>query len=227
MYNYFLWNGISSLQYGWVKETPFPTASMMQFEYTTIPNRSTPLATCKNIRDTTSISFELQLKNRQGYESVYSWLNGGNAQGTLIVSDDVTKYYNATCTNVSPNYMNYNISSINIEFTCEPFRYSVDNNPIVINGSTSIEVGGNYYSEPKIKVYGNGNGNLIVNGGTLALYVSEYLTIDTGRLLAYKDNVVALSQTAGDLPRFQVGMNTISFNGSITSPEVYKNERWL
>jgi phage-related protein len=103
----------------------------------------------------------------------------------------------------------------------------VDNNPIVINGSTSIEVGGNYYSEPKIKVYGNGNGNLIVNGGTLALYVSEYLTIDTGRLLAYKDNVVALSQTAGDLPRFQVGMNTISFNGSITSLEVYKNERWL
>lgn len=225
--SYFIWNGISSKDYGILKFPPVPQSATMNFEYTSIAGRSTPIVLSLQTRNTISLTFTLQVKDFSKYNQVYAWLNGADKQGKLIVSNDLGKYYKATCTTVKASEMSLRFSSINITFTCEPFRYSMENEPIIVTGSTSINVDGNYYSEPIIKVYGNGNGNLIVNGDTLAVYVSEYLTIDTSRLLAYKDNVVALSQTAGTLPRLQVGDNTIDFNGGITSLEVYKNERWL
>lgn len=227
MFNYFIWNGISSLEYGWIKETPFPVGSMMQFEYKSIPNKSTPLVLSKKNREKTTLSFELQLKNRSGYDYIYSWLNNGNNQGELIISDDLKKYYKATCLSATSKYQNYNISSVNVTFDCEPFRYNTNKEPIILTQNQTINVGGNYYSEPKIKIYGNGNGNLSVNGSNLLVYVDNYLTVDTERLLAYKDNIVVLSQTAGPLPTLQIGENTISFSGGISKLEIYKNERWL
>lgn len=225
--NYFIWNGISSLIFGWIKELPFPFSSMMNFEYTSVPNYSTPIVICKNTRNKITISVELQLKDRNGYNEVYSWLNNENKQGALILSDDLQKFYKATCSSVKVNYKTYNISSININFDCFPFRYAVDNQPIVLNESSTINVDGNYYSEPKIKLYGSGNGILTINNESIAVWIDEYLTLDTERLIAYKDNTVALQQTIGNFPYLQVGENTISWSGGITSVEITKNERWL
>lgn len=224
--SYFIWNGISSKEYGVLKNPSVPSGSMNDFEYISIPNR-VPIAKSLKTRQNTKISFLLQFNNRKVYDYLYSWLNNGNREGVLIVSDDLTKYYKATCTSVTTNYMSLRFSSVDITFTCVPFRYSIDNEPILLESNGTVNVGGNYYSEPRIKIYGNGSGTLAVNGVNLSVYVDSYLTVDTERLLAYKDNVVALSQTAGVLPTFQVGANTIAFNGGISKVEIYKNERWL
>lgn len=227
IYNYFLWNGISSLNFGWIKELPFPFSSMMNFEYTSIPGYSTSIVTCKNTRNKITISIELQLKDRNGYNEVYSWLNNENKQGTLILSDDLQKFYKATCSSVKTNYKTYNISSININFDCFPFRYSVSNQPTKLSESSIITVDGNYYSEPKIVVYGSGNGNLIVNDEIINVSVDDYVVLDTELGLAYKDNAISMFQTAGDFPKLYPGENSIYWNGGITSVEVFKNERWL
>lgn len=227
IYNYFLWNGISSLKFGWIKELPFPFSSMMNFEYTSIPGYSTSIVTCKNTRNKITISVELQLKDRNGYNEVYSWLNNENKQGTLILSDDLQKFYKATCSSVKVNYKTYNMSSININFDCFPFRYAVNNQSVTLSESGTITVDGNYYSEPKIVVYGSGNGNLIVNDEIINVSVDDFIVLDTELGLAYKDNIISMSQTAGNLPFLNSGNNAISWNGGITSIEIFKNERWL
>jgi phage-related protein len=124
--------------------------------------------------------------------------------------------------------MSLRFSSIDITFTCAPFRYSVDNEPIAMASGGTIEVGGNYYAEPKIKVYGDGTGYLTTNGDTFTLYVAKYIVLDSERLIAYNENNdVAVSATVGSFPMLQVGTNSISWSGGITSLEVTKNERWL
>lgn len=225
--SYFVWNGISSEKFGILKQEPYPASNCMNFEYVSIKDRNFALKT--NSRNTIKISMELQIKDTSVYDYIYAWLNNGNSQGELILSKDLKKYYKATCSISTPSYISKRFSSVTISFTCIPFRYSVDNSYIELtSGATStIEVSGNYYSEPKIIVYGNGNGIITVNGKTVSLYVNEYLTLDSERLLAYKDNTVYLNQMIGNFPKFQVGENTISFDGSITSLKIFKNERWL
>lgn len=228
LYNYFIWNDISSLEYGWIKETPFPVSATQNFEYTSVPKRDMLLTINKHTRNKVSLSFELQLKDRKKYDYVYAWLNGANKQGKLIISDDTDKFYYATCSSIKPKYQVYNISTITITFDCQPFRYSTNDEPITLSTNSSINVSGNYYCEPKIKVHGSGSGNLTVNGSTLQLYnIDNYYIVDSEKMIVYRDNTVYLNQTFGNLPKFQVGSNSISFDGGITSLEIWKNERWL
>ena len=224
---YFIWNDIKSNIYGYLEKTPFPEFSPTNFDIQYIPKRSTPLILTKNTRNKVTISVNLQRVNRKNYPSLYSWLNNGNHIGKLIICDDLTKYYKAICTSVKPTHSSYDFSSVAITFDCFPYRYTVDNTAIITTNATTIKVDGSYYSEPTIKIYGNGNGTLTINNISISVYVDGYLTIDSERLLAYKDNVVCLSQMAGTFPIFQIGNNSISFSGGITSLEIHKNERWL
>lgn len=227
-YNYFIWNNISSLEYGWIKETPFPSSSTQNFEYTAIPKTDMLLVVNKFTRNKISLSFELQLKDRQKYNYVYAWLNGANKQGKLIISDDLNKFYYATCSSIKPKYQKYNISTLTITFDCQPFRYNINDELISLSTNSSINVGGNYYSEPKIKAVGSGSGNIVINNTTLQLYnIDGYYIVDSEKKVVYKDNTIYLNQTIGTLPIFQVGNNSVSFDGGITSLEIWKNERWL
>lgn len=225
--SYFIWNGVYSNQYGILKHPPVPQSAPMNFEYVSITGRNTPIARSLKTRNSISLTFNLQLKDFSKYNEVYAWLNGADSQGKLIVSNDLGKYYKATCTTIKASEMSLRFSSISITFTCEPFRYSTNTSVILLDSSGTIAVGGNYYSEPIIKINGSGNGVLTVNSSSLTVYVDSYLVVDSEKLLAYKGNTVLLNQTSGNLPRFQVGSNSISFSGGITSLEVQKNERWL
>lgn len=227
-YNFFIWANINSLRYGFLEQTPFPVANAMNFSTQCVPFRSTPIFLKENIRQTITISASLGLTNRKVYDEIYSWLFNNNELSNLIFSTDLDKCYRALCKSVTPSYKNYSISSLNINFECFPYRYDVHNAPITINSpSSTLVVNGNYYSEPCIKIYGNGNGTITINNIAISVYVDGYLTLDSERLLAYKDNIVCLNRMAGNFPLLQVGENSISFDGGITSLEITKNERWL
>lgn len=224
---YFIWNGIKSNTYGYLEKTPFPEFSPNNFDIQYIPKLSTPLILSKNTRNKVTISVNLQRVNRKNYLNLYAWLNGNNQIGNLVLCDDLTKYYKAICTSVKPTHNSYDFSSVAITFDCFPFRYAVSNQPITLSESGTITVDGNYYSEPKIVVYGSGNGNLIVNDAVINISLNDYIILDTELGLAYKDNVISMSQTAGNFPTLNPGENSISWNGGVTSVEVFKNERWL
>lgn len=224
---YFVWNDIKSNIYGYLEKTPFPELSLNDFDIQYVPNRSTPIITSKHTRSKITISVNLQRVPRDKYSSLYSWLNGNNEMGRLVICDDLTKYYKAICTSVKPTHVSYNYSTVAITFDCYPYRYAIDDTAILITSQSTIDVQGGYYAEPIIKIHGSGNGTVTVNGKNVSVYVDDYLTLDSERLLAYKDNVVCLNQMVGSFPALQVGSNTISFDGGITSLEIFKNERWL
>lgn len=226
-YNFFIWANINSSKYGFLEQTPFPVASAMDFSTQCVPFKSTPSFLKENIRQTVNVSVTLGLTNRNVYDEIYPWLFNNNELSNLIFSSDLNKCYKAICKSATPSYKNYNVSSLKIDFECFPYRYNVQNIPLTISSTSTIIVEGNYYSEPCIKINGNGNGTITINNNTISVYVDGYLTLDSERLLAYKDNVVCLNQIVGKFPVFQVGENSVSFDGGITSLEILKNERWI
>lgn len=223
--SWFKFNGISSKDLGLIvtKIDPSPQTSFV-YEEINIPNKLTP--NLKPISYLKMVTFNpIEVVNiHDNLSDIYSVYTGF---GNLITSLDETKYYKCWVSQLKPTKISRFYNQISIQIYGMPFAYDINNTPIILSQNDTITVNGSIYSEPKIKIYGNGNGILTVNGSELSVYIDEYLTVDTERLLVYKDNVVCLQQTVGTLPHFQVGENVISWSGGITSLEITKNERWL
>lgn len=200
-----------------------PQQTAITYETIKIPNRLVPILQRASSLDLLSISIDVFNCSDNLY-NIYSCLSG---YGTLITSLDDTKYYKCWVSQLQPNKIFNFYNEISINFNALPFAYVIEDTPTVLSSGGSINVKGSIYSEPIIKIYGSGNGTITVNGVTTSVYVDGYLTLDSERLLAYKDNTVYLNQMAGEFPRFQVGNNSISFSGGISSIEIFKNERWL
>ena len=105
-----------------------------------------------------------------------------------------------------------------------------------VNGDASgtITNAGNYFSKPKLTVYGSGDIGIYLNGVQMlqiALGTSGYITIDTNLMEAYQGNLETLMnrQVTGDYSNFKlpVGESTISFSGTVTSCVVENYSRWL
>lgn len=116
-----------------------------------------------------------------------------------------------------------------IIFKCQPFGYSINNDPIIItNKDTMIYNSGTYYSKPKITVYGNGTVNLFVGDEQITLKdIEGYITIDTVKLRTYKDTVRQNHKKIGEWPILKKGENNITWDGNITKIEIIPNWRYL
>lgn len=229
---YFYFNNVDSRDYGILQNVPYRPRSEQSHSVIAVPGRTEPLFTTENQFKDTTLQLTLSVTKRDLIDSIYSWLNGS---GILILSDDLTKYYDVLCcTEIVPAYISRRTCQIPISFTCKPFRYAV-NNPLTEYGTNAdVTVEGTYYSEPKITVYGTGNIDLSVNGEVWKLAdVDGYITIDTKRKLAYKDNTVLLNKVSRYdgrvfLPCFNIGINNVKItSGTATKLEIQKNERWL
>lgn len=223
---YFIWKDTDSRQYGLLVNTPYAPKAQQTETEVTIPNRAeTMLKSTENYSNVT-ITAVLDVRDRALMPEVNAWLHG---QGNLIFSDDLGKYYKATCRAlIQPEYVGYNFCHVPISFVCKPFRYAVDNTSIKLTSSGTVINNGTMYSQPIYKITGSGNVALTVNGETLAITgIDESITIDADKLIAYKDNAVLVNKTTGKYPFLAVGDNVISWSGSVTSVEITKNERWL
>lgn len=206
---------------------PFPSQANSEYTYTNIPNRVTPIRQKNTYFKQKSIDIVCINSNKSNTDYIYSVLRN---QGRLILSTCKDRYFDVTVNEIFPQFASINIDKIPLSFTAMPFAYSLENNPIEVTSDTTIEVGGNYYAEPIVKLYGNGNGTISINDVTLSVYVDNYLILDIPRWLAYKEpSTATLNQTVGNLPDLilNVGSNSVSFSGAITSMDIIKNERWL
>lgn len=105
---------------------------------------------------------------------------------------------------------------------------------VMNNGLNSVSVTntGNTISKPKITIAGSGTINLSLNGEqifVIDLGSEQYITIDAALMEAYKDNILKNRLVTGDYDNlaFQVGKNTISWTGNITSIEFENYSRWI
>lgn len=93
-----------------------------------------------------------------------------------------------------------------------------------------IRNSGNIESKPTLKITGNGNSVISLNGMEMfRLNIDGHITIDTEKMEAYKGEQLQNRSVSGDYEAFalQRGLNEITFTGNVSQIEVSNYSRWI
>ena len=158
-----------------------------------------------------------------------------NSSGTVIFSNEPEKYYVYDILNAIDYERLLRFRTAEITYHVQPFKYSnIEKKKVFSNPTSAITVrnNGNYVSKPVIHIEGSGIINLSLNGVQLFridLSTINSITIDTGRLEAYNDDVLMSRYVVGDYDKFvlKVGANSVSWDGALTYIAFEKLSRWI
>lgn len=115
-----------------------------------------------------------------------------------------------------------------VTFTVEPFSFHNRVVPITITNNYTLMNPTNYYSLPKLTIYGSGDVTVTVNNTTTKFNnVEDYITVDSELLETYKDEILQNNKKVGDYFVFDVGINKISFTGKVDKIVIEPSWRWL
>ena len=165
-----------------------------------------------------TLSIECYLKDRspQKIREISKWLNS-KSEGKLIIGNHPNFYYNARIINAIPINKVINLfGRFVIQFECEPFVYSLEEEVITITSNTEIENKGITISKPIYKVYGS-NATLKVNNKEFNIYsINDYVEIDTELMECYKNNVSMNTNVNGNYTDLWLkeGKNIIEISGA-------------
>ena len=119
-----------------------------------------------------------------------------------------------------------------LKFSCLPFRYLLTGLEVInITDTLTIRNPFNFASKPYIKVYGSGEGSLVIQneeGNKIWQFsdIDEYVEIDSELMNFFKGTELKNSSVSGDgFPLLVKGDNVLSFNGGITRVEIIP--RWV
>ena len=116
-----------------------------------------------------------------------------------------------------------------VEFIADPFEfesssvleYENPSNLLIRNNTT-------YFSQPVLKIFGQGNIKLFVNDELVEIkQINEGIVIDSEMQEAYYNNDNMNHQMLGDFPIFEIGENKIRTEGNIDKIEILPQWRWL
>ena len=116
-----------------------------------------------------------------------------------------------------------------VEFIADPFEfesssvleYENPSNLLIRNNTT-------YFSQPVLKIFGQGNIKLFVNDELVEVKnINEGITIDSELQEAYYQNNNLNHQMLGSFPTFEIGENRIRLEGNIDKIEILPQWRWL
>ena len=158
-----------------------------------------------------------------------------NSSGTVTFSNEPEKYYLYDILDAIDYERLVRFRTAEITYHVQPFKYSNIEKLKVFSNPTSdiiIRNNGNYVSKPIIHIKGTGTINLSLNGVQLFridLSTTNSITIDTGRLEAYNDDVLMNRYVVGDYDKFvlKVGPNSVSWDGQLTYISFEKLSRWI
>ena len=161
---------------------------------------------------------ELQLANikEENVAGINKWLSG---RGILRTSVDPHGYFYADVIGeLTREWIGCQSHYIASTFLVEPYFYlDAGVLPIKITAQKSLMNIGTDTAEPLIKVYGTGNGQVLINEQVIPLTgIEQHLTIDTKLQIVHKDGLPAGRKMSGPFPVLGEGQNLISFTGGIT-----------
>ncbi len=215
-----------------VEKRPIIPKPQRTIQYIEVPGRSGSLkiddATYKDIVIPIQCGFKDDNVADKADE-IKAWLDGG--EGELILSNQTDKYYLAHVSDQVDISQEFKVfGKFLVNFRCQPFKYAVVNDVIILTESGTVTNIGTMTSEPIIVVTGSGNITLTINEVDILLTaIDGYITIDSVLKDAYKDTTLQNSKMLGDFPVLQTGDNIISWSGSgsVTSIQITPNWRWL
>lgn len=124
------------------------------------------------------------------------------------------------------------IGVFTLTFSCLPFRYLLTGLEVInITDTLTVRNPFNFASKPYIKVYGSGEGTLVIQneeGNKIWHFsdIDEYVEIDSELMNFFKGTELKNSSVSGDgFPELSKGDNVLSFNGGITRIEIIA--RWV
>ncbi|MCQ2087077.1 MAG: phage tail family protein [Bacilli bacterium] len=120
------------------------------------------------------------------------------------------------------------IGVFTITFSCVPFRYLLSGLAKETHDSSfTLNNEFAFSSKPYIKVIGRGSGSLIINNKVWQFEtLNGYTECDSELMNFYHDTTPKNDTVSGDgFPELQPGLNSISFEGGITSVEIIP--RWV
>ena len=115
-----------------------------------------------------------------------------------------------------------------LTLTLAPFRYATDNEQITLASGDSVVNEHTRYSKPEFEITGTGDITLTVNGAEFTvkgLEANQTIIIDSVRHVTYSGDTLLIGKTEGKYPLLDVGSNTISWTGSISSIKYKGNWR--
>jgi predicted phage tail component-like protein len=120
------------------------------------------------------------------------------------------------------------LGEFNVNFTCEPFKYSnlVEIISLTNSGSTIMNPG-SAFSDPILDIYGSGDVSINIGSQTVTLTgLNEHVTVDSIRQDCYKDTVLKNSSMTGEFIKLPTGSFNVSWTGNITKLDITPNWRW-
>lgn len=155
-------------------------------------------------------------------DELYYWLTNVNDKRLFYGRND--RFYTVkkvVIGNFEQEFKTY--GNIEVKFVCEPFLsdvYEVEH--IITKSGSSFYYMGNAPAETLIKVYGNGNLQLAINGETLQiLNVDEYAIVDSNLMQIRDKNGQSKDfDTTGDFVLLEYGEHIITFSSNVTKVEL-------
>lgn len=152
------------------------------------------------------------------FEKVYEWLTEIEDNRLIFGRDDrCYKVKKVIFGNIQKEFRT--IGEFDVTFLCEPFTQDLTKTVHeIIKSGFKMNYMGNAPGDTLIKIYGNGNIQLTVNGETMQINnVTDYVEIDSNLLqVRNKDKTSKDNDTLGDFILLEKGENTISYTGTVT-----------
>ena len=162
-----------------------------------------------------------------------------NQSGQVTFSNEPDKYYNYEILDEIDFERLIRFKTATVTMHIQPFKYSnvetVKTFTITNETSLNIRNNGNYISKPVITITGTGTINLSLNNEQLFVInigdTSTQIALDINNMNAYNptNNVFMNRSVTGNYDNFvlNVGLNTISWTGTITQIQIENYSRWI
>lgn len=230
MYQYFIWNGVSSLDMGVVMlKAPSIFIPQRKVNEIKISGRNGVLHEDEKTYQNYTKDAECHVMDRSQIDEVCAWLTGF---GEVIFSSEPDKVYRAYIKNqIEFGSILKNINDFLVQFDVEPFKYSVnrDDETLTFETETCLYNKGTFTSEPILKIYATGNITLHINEDAFVLNsIDEYVVVNSELQEVYKGKESKNNYFyAEKFPTLKVGENNISWKGNVEKIEIQPNWRWL
>ncbi|GEQ32153.1 hypothetical protein B795N_00350 [Marinilactibacillus psychrotolerans] len=155
---------------------------------------------------------------------ILAWLKG---RGKLRTDIDPLGYFRVSIlSEISVEPLSPTLDTVSFSFSVDPFFYlDSGDRELTLTKPTALFNPGTHYADPIITIYGSGNIRLNVNSEFVSLTnVTEKITMDSELKVCYRDTLNMGRQMTGEYLTLREGMNSISWEGSVTKVEI--TPRW-
>lgn len=159
---------------------------------------------------------------------INEWLSG-RGKLRIIPDNNVNNgYFNASVTGgLKYEKFSTQLDSFKVSFKVDPFYYIGSGDNIITNPATLYNQF-TIYSEPLIKIYGNGDITFNINSQFVHFTgIEESITVDSELQVCYRGTLNQGSKMVGEFPVLEIGKNEFSWTGEVSKLEVTPKWREL